>query len=387
MGLLGVLGLVLVHARRGGDVRSSVAGLDHVAGGHHRLRRHVDAVGAHVGDMAGLVEPLRGAHRLARAHAELAARLLLQRRGHERGGRVAGGGLRLDGRDGEVAGLDRGDGAGGGGLVGEVELVELPAVEDGEAGIEGVAARGGEEGLDGPVLAGAEGLDLHLAVDDQPQRHRLDAAGGLGAGQLAPEHRRQAEADEVVEGAAGEVGVDQRHVDGAGLLHRLGDGGLGDGVEDDALDLRVLADGLAAGQRFEQVPGDRLALAVGVGGEDELAVVLERLGDGAEVLRGGGVDLPAHGEVVVGIDRAVLRGQVADVAIGGEHRVAGAEILVDGLGLGGRFDDDDGHAGLRAAPGQGARRRPRCGRGHRMSTETPAATRRDRRSQSRRGGV
>ena len=108
-------------------------------------------------------------------------------------------------------------------LVGEVELVELAAVEADEAGLEGVAARGGEERLDGPVLAGAEGLDLHLALDDEPQRHRLDAAGGLGAGELAPEDGREAEADEVVERPAREVGVDQLHVDLARVLHRLVD--------------------------------------------------------------------------------------------------------------------------------------------------------------------
>ena len=104
VGFLGVLGLVLVHARRGRHVGVAVAGADHVAGGHHRLGRHVDAVGAHVGDVAGLVEPLGRRHGLARAHAELAARLLLQGRGHERGGGVAAGGLGLDGGNGQRRG-------------------------------------------------------------------------------------------------------------------------------------------------------------------------------------------------------------------------------------------------------------------------------------------
>jgi D-lyxose ketol-isomerase len=54
-----------------------------------------------------------------------------------------------------------------------------------------------------------EQLDLALAVDDQAQRHRLHAARRLGAGQLAPQHRRQGEADQIIERAAGAVGVDQ----------------------------------------------------------------------------------------------------------------------------------------------------------------------------------
>ena len=225
-------------------------------------------------------------------------------------------------------------------------MSSFAAVERDEPRLVGVAARGGEDRLDRPVLAGAERLDLHLAVDDQPQRHRLDPAGRLRARQLAPEHRREAEADEVVERPAREVGVDQLHVDLARVRHRLRHRVPGDRVEDDALDLGVLLHRLAAGQRLEQVPGDRLALAVGVGGEDQLLVVLQRLGDGADVLGAVGGDLPLHREVVLGVDRAVLGRQVADVAVGGEHRVAGAEILVDGLRLGGRLDDDDGHGAL-----------------------------------------
>ncbi|HVL21874.1 MAG TPA: type I DNA topoisomerase, partial [Amaricoccus sp.] len=49
VGLLGVLRLVLVHPRRLRDVSVTGAGLDDLAGGHHRLGRHVDAVGPHVG--------------------------------------------------------------------------------------------------------------------------------------------------------------------------------------------------------------------------------------------------------------------------------------------------------------------------------------------------
>ena len=96
VGFLRVLGLVLVHARAVGQVFGAVAILDRVARGHHRLGRHVDPVGPHIGDMARLVEPLRRVHRLARAHAELAAGFLLQGRGHEGRRGVAHRGLGLD---------------------------------------------------------------------------------------------------------------------------------------------------------------------------------------------------------------------------------------------------------------------------------------------------
>ena len=62
------------------------------------------AVGAHIGDEAdglavdvdAFVEPLRDAHGVGGREAELAARLLLQRRGGERRRRIAPGGLGLD---------------------------------------------------------------------------------------------------------------------------------------------------------------------------------------------------------------------------------------------------------------------------------------------------
>ena len=52
-------------------------------GGDGRLRKG-GAVGAHVGDVAVLIEPLGSAHRLRRGEAELASGLLLQCRRHER---------------------------------------------------------------------------------------------------------------------------------------------------------------------------------------------------------------------------------------------------------------------------------------------------------------
>ena len=69
-------------------------------------------------------------------------------------------------------------------------------------------------------------------------------------------------------------------------------------VEDHPLDLGAL-DRLLAVQDLQQVPADRLALAVGVGGQDQGVGALERVGDVVQPLGGLGVDLPTHGEVVV----------------------------------------------------------------------------------------
>src|SRR5690606_24215029 len=118
----------------------------------------------------------------------------------------------------------------------------------------------------------------------------------------------------------------------------------------DALDIRVLLHRAALAQGFQQVPGDRLALAVRVGGKDQAAILDQRVGDGADVLLALRVDLPLHLEAGLGVDRAVLRGQVADMAVGGEHRVAAAQIGVDRLGLGRGLDHYDSHTALLAGP-------------------------------------
>jgi len=65
------------------------------------------------------------------------------------------------------------------------------------------------------------------------------------------------------------------------------------------------------------------------------------IGNGLDVFLAIARDLPGHLEAVLGVHGSVLRGQVAHMAVGGEDGVVRAEILVDRLGLGRRFDDDD----------------------------------------------
>jgi hypothetical protein len=121
-----------------------------------------------------------------------------------------------------------------------------------------------------------------------------------------------------------------------GLLH----GVPRDLVEDAAVDglaverARVL-------QQFVEVPGNRLALAVGVGREVERVGLLHRARDRLDVLPVLVDQLPAHGEAAGGIDRAFLGHEVAHVAVGSHHLEVLAEVLLDGLRLGRRLDDDE----------------------------------------------
>jgi len=114
-----------------------------------------------------------------------------------------------------------------------------------------------------------------------------------------------------------------------GVEHRL----LGDGVEHHPLD-RLLLERPLLLQDFEHVPGDRLALAIGVGGENELVRTLERAGNVVEAFLRLVVDLPDHAEIVLGIDRAVLRRQVPHMAERGQYLVARAEVAINRLCLG-----------------------------------------------------
>src|SRR3989337_1524741 len=89
-----------------------------------------------------------------------------------------------------------------------------------------------------------------------------------------------------------------------------------------------------------QVPGDGLTLAVRVGGEIERVGLLHRLDDGVHVLLVF-LDQPVlHGEIIFGVDRALLRHQVAHMTVGGQGGELHAQIFGHGFGLGRGFNDN-----------------------------------------------
>jgi hypothetical protein len=126
------------------------------------------------------------------------------------------------------------------------------------------------------------------------------------------------------------------------MFHRLHHRLFGDGVEHDPLDLMRFQRTFLA-QHFQHVPGNRLALAVRIGGEDELVGAFERVGDVGQPFLRLGINLPDHAEIGIGIDRTIFRRQVAHMAEGGQDLIVGPQIFVDGLGLGRRLDDDNLH--------------------------------------------
>ena len=361
--LLGVLHLALVVARRIGDVVRPVEIPGLLAGGGERGIRQGGAVGAHVGDVAVLVEALGDPHRVAAVEPQLPGGLLLEGARRERRTRAPRVRLLRDVGDPDVGSAQGVRDAGRGHLVerrrlgvrqravvGEVTAGrDLAAVHTGEA--RGEEVRLGvrrELGVDVPVARRAEGHPLALTLDDEPRRDGLDPPGGQPGLDLAPQHRAHLVAVEAVEDAPGLLGVDEARVDLARGVRRALDGLLGDLVEDHPLhgDRRL--------ERLQQVPGDGLALAVLIRGEVELVGVLEQGLQLADLLLLVGVDDVERVEVVLDVhpelaERALLdlrrhlarRGDVTDVPHRRLDVPVAAEIAGDGPRLGGRLDDDE----------------------------------------------
>ena len=358
MRLLRVLDLPLVAARLRRDVVGAEQGRHLLARGGERRLRQRRRVGAHVRDVAVLVQALREPHRRLRGEAELAARLLLQRRGHERRARAADIRLPLDAGDLERRALEP---------VGEparrllVELArlaaQLPVGPEVAAGRHALPVEGDEPRLEAfriegrdqvPPRGGAERHPLALALDDEARRDRLDAAGRESAHDLLPEHRRDLVAVEPVEDPPRLLRVDEPFVDVARLVERPVDRVARDLVEDHP------PHGHLRLQHLEQVPGDRLALAILVRREQELVGVGELLAQLSDRLLLVGVDDVERLEPVLDVDAEArprlalvllgdLRGavgQVANVADGGLDDEVGPEVAGDRPCLRRRLDDD-----------------------------------------------
>src|SRR6185437_10088047 len=89
----------------------------------------------------------------------------------------------------------------------DVEPLELFPIGADEARFEGLVARRRQRGNERPVFAADEFFDLQLAVTDEPQRYRLDAAGRTRSRKLAPEDGGERKADQVVERAPRKISV------------------------------------------------------------------------------------------------------------------------------------------------------------------------------------
>ena len=259
VGFLRVLHLPVVETGFGGNrvrakqrTRLVSRGLEGGLGERGRVR-------SHVGDVAVVVQPLGDPHRRLGAEPELAARLLLKSRGHERRSGLAPVRLPLDRADREV-GLGQRLGKSTGGRFVEMDEIGASELRIGPeiaslgncAPVQGDEARGElagvEYAVDVPVGGGDERDPGSLALDDQARGHGLNAAGGEALRDLLPENGRDLVPIETVEDPARLLGVDEPAVYVPGLLEGALDRIRGDLVEDHAAhrNLRL--------QHLDQVP-------------------------------------------------------------------------------------------------------------------------------------
>ena len=219
---------------------------------------------------------------------------------------------------------------------------ELRALEGLQSTVKLIAGTGCELGGKVPVFGGAESHPGALALYEHADRHALDASGGEARSDLAPQHRRHQVAVEAVDDAARFLRFNKVVIDLTSLLERRLYGTARDLVEHHAAhrDLRL--------EDLDQVPADRLALAVLIGSEQQLVGLLEgalELGNGRLLRRLDDVkwlerlvDLDAEARPGLSLvplgDLRGVGGQVADMADTRLDDELRAEKLRQGLRLG-----------------------------------------------------
>ena len=372
--LVGVLGGFPVPEDVGRlrQVRGAVLLADVVPDGGHRLVGDADRIGPHVGDEAdeprpgdlhSFIEGLGDHHRPPRLHPQRLRRLLLELGGRERSRGLPPPQFFPHLADDEGTVLHRG--AQDRGLLRVARANLLPA------NLHQLRRERGrrlplQPRDQRPVLLGHEGGDLLLPPADHLDRHRLHPSRRQTPTDLRPQERGEGVPDDPVEDAARLLRVELVPVEGAGMRHPVGDPLFRDLVEKDALDrrggrFRLRGSGLrllpaGSGLRLFRrplpflprvgpdgvgdVPGDRLALPVGVGREEDGRRRPRGIQDVPEDLLPLLDDDVRGGEPVLDVDAETAFREVLDVPHGGKDLEPLPKDLLYRLRLRGRLDDD-----------------------------------------------
>ena len=102
----------------------------------------------------------------------------------------------------------------------------------------------------------------------------------------------------------------------------------------------LVLDQVALLEKFIQVPGDRLALTVRVGGQIQGIGLFHCPGYGVDMFPAALDDLVSHLEVLLRIHGIFLAREIPHMAVGGQRDKIVAEIARHGARLGRRFDDN-----------------------------------------------
>ena len=335
MCLLGVFGFGAVHARRFGQEIGTDFVVDVVADFGYRVLRQGYAVGTHIGNQAdraladihAFEQLLGGAHGAVGGEAELAHGVLLHGgSGVGRGG-LAGGFFLHHVEHLRRFALHGGQHGGLGGFVGQGELLQFAALPLGEFGGKFLAAFVAVE-VHAPVFLRFKGADFVFALANQAQGGALHAAGAQAAPDFFPQQRGEVEADQVIQGAACLLCVHQAHIELARLLEGFLHAFFSNLVEHHAQGALVQIFDAAFGfEDFVDMPRNGFAFAVRVGGQIEGVGFFSSSHDGVDVLFALGWHFVFHGEIVLGIDSAVFRHQIAHMAEGGQYFKIAAQVF------------------------------------------------------------
>ena len=87
------------------------------------------------------------------------------------------------------------------------------------------------------------------------------------------------------------------------------------------------------------MPGNGFTLAIKVSGQVHSISFSRRPDDVLDMFLAAFIEFVGHSEIVVGVNRTILRGQIPDMAIRSKHLEIRSQVPVDGARLGGRFYD------------------------------------------------
>ena len=278
--LLRVLAAGAVGAGFVGRIIRAVALADVFPRFLHGGRRHIHAVRPHIGNQADgtvgahiqpFVQLLGDGHRALRREPQFAPGILLQSAGDERRGGTLPAGPLLYFIHGVGGALQLRFQSAGVILTADFQLAAGALARVQRRREQMRADRRGavsvQFGLQRPPFHGDESGDFPFPFHNHPQRHRLHAARRQPQLDFEPQQRADFVAHQPVQDAPRLLRVDQFHINGAGMLKSVLNGLLGDFVKDDALGraLKLVPPGGGL-----QMPGDGLALPVGVGGQKDV---------------------------------------------------------------------------------------------------------------------
>ena len=217
-------------------------------------------------------------------------------------------------------------------FIGDTELLQFDTVVMYQASFEalrfGLCSR-----FDRPVLLGFKRFYFQFPLHDHAQCGALDTTCGKTATDFFPQQGGEFEADQIIQGAACLLGIDERLRKQTWVLNGFSDGPLGDLMEHHAIH-RLVFQQVSFFQKFIEMPRNGLSFAVRVGCQIDCIGFLGCIGYSLNMFEVFLDDFILHEKIMIGIDSAFLGHKIAHMTIGGVDFKVFAQIFFNSLGLG-----------------------------------------------------